>query len=76
MNKIIKYNNSLSVSNGARLLTKFYNACLSNDYSIDKRTCYHIGLKSILYPESEDSIVIDGTLIMAEGLSPRWLLMR
>lgn len=69
------FNNNVGNMNGALLLTRFYRECKSKNTPVDSRN-YHIGLKSLFNDNSRDTVFLNDILILAEGISPRMLMMR
>lgn len=71
---INKFNNNMGMENGYLLLTKFFRECEENSEKDSRQ--YHIGLKSLLNINSKNTVYTNDILTLAEGLSPRLLLMR
>ena len=74
MNTLTTFKTNVGLITGQYLYTRFTDSCKNNNTTNSRD--YHIGLKSILNPELQDTVFTDGILTKAEGLSPRLLLMR
>ena len=72
---IMKKLNKFNLNQGVAMLEKFQHQCASKAQFVDAR-CYHFGIKSLFNDNNKDTIYTNGVLTLAEGLSPRWLLMR
>lgn len=68
-------NNTYTINASISALNSFYNKLAVNSEDINARH-YHVGLKSLLRDNSKNTVYTNGVLTKAEGMSPRWLLMR
>lgn len=69
------FSNNLGLENGYILLRKFFEDCSGYYDTVDGRN-YHVGLNSLLDITEQNTEYTNNILTLAEGLSPRLLLMR
>lgn len=71
---VIYVNNCVQISYGVYAITKFSRLCKESDKR-SPRANYHLGRASLLQLENS-TVFVDGELMSAEGITPRYMFFR